>query len=185
MLPYIDGDLDQADPAVATARIAHELRRFRPDVVVTFGPDGAYGHPDHIAISQLTTAAVIEAAACDGDGYPPHRTRKLYYMMLDHELGHVWNRYFGPIVMPVDGVDRTPMEWPDWAITTDVDATEHWQTVWQAVACHQTQLPNYHVLAALPAETHQVLWGRQTFYRVFSAVNGGRAVERDLFDGLT
>ena len=184
MLPYIDGDLDQADPAVATARIARELRRFRPDVVVTFGPDGAYGHPDHIAISQLTTAAVIEAAACDGDGFPAHRTSKLYYMMLDYELGHVWNKYFGPIIMPVDGVDRTPMEWPDWAITTDVDATEYWQTVWQAVACHQTQLPNYHVLAALPVETHQVLWGRQTFYRVFSTVNGGRAVESDLFDGL-
>ena len=27
--------------------------------MITFGPDGAYGHPDHIAISQLTTAAIV------------------------------------------------------------------------------------------------------------------------------
>ena len=49
------------------------IRRVQPDVVVTFGPDGAYGHPDHIAISQFTTAAIIPAAdalkePCDGLG---------------------------------------------------------------------------------------------------------------------
>ena len=32
-----------------------------PLVVVTFGPDGACGHPDHIAISQFTTAAIVAA----------------------------------------------------------------------------------------------------------------------------
>jgi LmbE family N-acetylglucosaminyl deacetylase len=30
-----------------------------PDVIVTFADDGAYGHPDHIAISNATTAAAI------------------------------------------------------------------------------------------------------------------------------
>ena len=45
-----------------SARIVAHLRRVRPDVVVTFGPDGAYGHPDHIAISQFTTAALVAAA---------------------------------------------------------------------------------------------------------------------------
>src|SRR6187401_166300 len=51
-LDYIDGDLDQADPAEAVGRIGAVLRRVRPHVVITFGPDGAYGHPDHIAICQ-------------------------------------------------------------------------------------------------------------------------------------
>ncbi len=55
-LDYIDGDLDQAHPAEAIAKIVGHVRRVQPDVVVTFGPDGAYGHPDHIAICQLTTA---------------------------------------------------------------------------------------------------------------------------------
>jgi hypothetical protein len=39
-------------------------------------------------------------------------------------------------------------------------------------------------LRALPDEHHRNLWGAQTFYRAFSLVNGGREVERDLFEGL-
>jgi len=57
-LDYSDGDLDQVNVAEAIARIVDHLRRVKPHVVITFGPEGAYGHPDHIAISQLTTAAV-------------------------------------------------------------------------------------------------------------------------------
>src|SRR6185295_8747121 len=74
LLGYPDGDLDQANPAEATARIVAHLRRVKPQVVLTFGPDGAYGHPDHIAISQFTTAAIV-AAAADGVVVP-----QLYYI---------------------------------------------------------------------------------------------------------
>ena len=72
LLDYHDSDLDRADPREAVERIAAALRRVRPHVVITFGPDGAYGHPDHIAISQFTTAAIVAAAdpafADDGAG---------------------------------------------------------------------------------------------------------------------
>ena len=61
-LDYTDGDLDQANPAEATAKIVSHLRHVRPQVVITFDPNGAYGHPDHIAICQFTTAAVLAAA---------------------------------------------------------------------------------------------------------------------------
>ena len=40
-LDYIDGDLDQADHAEATRKIATHIRRIQPQVVVTFVPDGA------------------------------------------------------------------------------------------------------------------------------------------------
>src|SRR5205823_14118727 len=83
-LGYIDGELDQANPAEVVAKIARHLRRVKPDVVVTFGPDGSYGHPDHIAISQLTTAAIVAAAdpafSDDDDSLPPHAVSKLYYL---------------------------------------------------------------------------------------------------------
>ena len=62
LLGYPDGALDSVDPAAAQEVIAGHLRRIRPQVVVTFGPEGAYGHPDHIAISQLTTAALVRSA---------------------------------------------------------------------------------------------------------------------------
>jgi LmbE family N-acetylglucosaminyl deacetylase len=51
LLGYPDQRLDCADPREAIARIVGQVRCHRPDVVVTFGPDGAYGHPDHVAIS--------------------------------------------------------------------------------------------------------------------------------------
>ena len=70
LLDYHDQQLDRANPREAVAGIVGHLRRVRPDVVVTFGPDGAYGHPDHMAISQFTTAAIVAAAdpAFAGDG---------------------------------------------------------------------------------------------------------------------
>ena len=78
-LDYVDGELDRADPAEAVARIAGHLRRVRPQVVLTFGPEGGYGHPDHIAISQLTAAAIVRAAdaghACPA-GLAPHTVAK-------------------------------------------------------------------------------------------------------------
>jgi hypothetical protein len=50
LLDYSDQALDRAEPGEVIADIARHLRRIRPAVVVTFGPDGAYGHPDHVAV---------------------------------------------------------------------------------------------------------------------------------------
>ena len=83
LLDYPDQQLGCANPHEAIASIACELRRSRPDVVVTFGPDGAYGHPDHIAICQFTTAAPswrpIRRSSARRRGLPPHAVSKLYY----------------------------------------------------------------------------------------------------------
>ena len=73
---------------------------------------------------------------------------------------------------------------PDWAITTRIDTSAVWPTVWRAVQCHQTQMSIYENLAGLPAEHHRALWGVQEFARVFSLVSGGRTRESDLFEGL-
>jgi LmbE family N-acetylglucosaminyl deacetylase len=185
-LDYIDGDLDQAEPQTAIARIAAHLRRIRPDVVVTFGPDGAYGHPDHIAISQFTAAAIVCAAdpAYSTDGSAPHRINKFYYRVWTQSEFEVYQSVFGEQIMMIDGIGRRPVPWQEWAITTRIDTAAHWPEVWQAVACHRSQLPGYQRLKDLPPEQHQALWGNQGFYRVFSTVNGGRAIENDLFAGL-
>ena len=186
-LDYVDGSLDQADPAKAVAQIAEHLRRGRPHVVITFDPNGAYGHPDHIAISQFTTAAVVAAA---DPGYAlvnslaPHRVSKLYYMAWPQDKFAAYESVFGELVMNIDGVERRTAPWPGWAITTLIDTEAHWPTVWQAILCHKTQLPMYRRLEHLPEEHHKGLWSTQEFYRAFSLVNGGRKRETDLFEGL-
>jgi LmbE family N-acetylglucosaminyl deacetylase len=176
-LNYLDGELDRAEPEEAIGRIARQIGRVRPHVVMTFGPEGTYGHPDHIAISQFTTAAVVRAA-------PTHRVSKLYYLAWRKAHWDAHEAALKKLVSRVDGVDRGVWPWPEWAITTVIDTAEVWPVVWQAVSCHESQMSIYRNLQSVPEDQHVALWGSQDFYRVFSLVNGGRAVERDLFEGL-
>ena len=186
LLDYVDGDLHQAQPSEAMDKIVRLLRRVRPHVVVTFGPDGTYGHPDHIAICQFTTAAIVFAAdpAYDVTGDPPHAVSKLYYMVPTAEELKAYQSVFGDLVMCIDGRERRGAGWQEWAITTQVDTRDYWATVWNAVSCHQTQLPAYAALEKLPEEHHRALWGSRSYYRAYSRVNGGRKLEQDLFEGL-
>ncbi|MBI5566768.1 MAG: PIG-L family deacetylase [Chloroflexi bacterium] len=185
-LDYEDGELDRAEPRAAVAQLVDHFRRIRPDVVVTFGPDGAYGHPDHIAISQFTAAAIVCAAdpGYSIAGLTPWRASKFYYRVWTQSEFDVYQAVFGEQLMTIDGVDRRPVPWHAWAITTRLYTAAYWPSVWQAVACHRSQLPGYQRLKDLPPDHHRALWGSQGFYRVYSAVNGGRAIESDLFAGL-
>jgi LmbE family N-acetylglucosaminyl deacetylase len=54
---YGDGTLASLDQTLLVRDVVRAIREFRPDVIITFGPDGGYGHPDHIAISYATTDA--------------------------------------------------------------------------------------------------------------------------------
>lgn len=62
-LAYEDGMLPWVDVAALEADIRSAVRRVSPDVVVTFDADGLYGHPDHVAVHERTTAAVAAMGA--------------------------------------------------------------------------------------------------------------------------
>jgi len=189
LLDYRDSQLDQARPREAVKVIAEHIRRVRPHVVLTFGPDGAYGHPDHIAISQFTTAAIVAAAdpAVSGDGanaLPAYTVAKLYYVAWPESAWKAYQAAFRILVSKVDGIERQVVPWPDWAITTVIDTRSYWSTVWRAISCHESQVSSFERLKHLSPGDHQALWGHQSFYRVFSTVNGGRSRETDLMEGI-
>ena len=69
-LDHVDGTLADAGFPALVDEIAGVICEFGPDVVITFGPDGGYGHPDHVTISAATTAACQRAA---GPGQRPGR----------------------------------------------------------------------------------------------------------------
>jgi LmbE family N-acetylglucosaminyl deacetylase len=191
MLSYPDGAVDKVQAHTAIRAIVTHIRRIRPHVILTFGPEGAYGHPDHIAISQFTTAAAICAAdiSFDLDGsspldLPPHRAAKLQYLAWRKNKWDAYQAAFHRLASMVDGVERQATPWPDWAVTTEIDTSKYWPVVWKAVCCHQTQMSMYERLEDLTTVQQTALWGSQEFYRVFSSVNGGRKVETDLFEGL-
>ena len=80
VLAYPDGTLQRHRSSLGAAT-ADIMRHFDPDTVITFGADGGYGHPDHVAISELTTAAFRALVRDHNRGqrlyhavFPPRRT---------------------------------------------------------------------------------------------------------------
>ena len=185
-LGYIDGDLDQAPAESIIEEIALHIRDLQPQIVLSFGPEGAYGHPDHIAISQFTTAAIMKAADAQFDllGSQAHRVLKLYNVLWSKPIWDVYQAAFKELSTVVDGEKRLAFPYPEWMITTRLNTEAYWETAWAAVQCHQTQMAIYQNLDQLTPAQHKILWGRQEFYRVFSLVNGGRRKEQDLFEGI-
>src|SRR3954470_13728749 len=188
VLGYPDGAVDTVDAPQAIEAIAGHIRRVQPHVVVTFGPDGAYGHPDHIAISQLTGAAIVCAADPATRLWPemgePHAVSKLYFIAWSAKKWTAYQAALKKLVFKADGEERQAVPWPEWAITTAIDTSAVWPAVWRAVSSHRTQMSIYGKLSELSEEHQRFLWGTQEFYRVFSAVHVGHARETDLFEGL-
>ncbi len=82
-LDYVDGSCGDVAPAEAVGKLRPLFEQIRPDCVITFGPEGLTGHPDHQAVSSWTVEAF--------DRFAPTGSR-LYYAV--HEEG--WFAEFGP-----------------------------------------------------------------------------------------
>jgi LmbE family N-acetylglucosaminyl deacetylase len=153
-LDYVDGHLAEANADEAVGRIVRQLRRFRPDVVVTFAPNGGYGHVDHTAIHRYTLAAIPAAAdpACYPEqiaaGLRPHHVRKVYYgamprrrLLAMREEMLKQGRDFIPggdeATIPVE-----QMGTPDEDITTRIVLNDaEFAAKRRAMAAHATQMP--------------------------------------------
>lgn len=187
-LDYIDGQVDKAPHAEAIAKIVSHIRRIKPQIVVTFPHDGNYGHPDHIAIGQFTNAAIICAADSsykDTENLAPHRVSKLYYMVDGENFVNLIAPFMGDMTFPVDDQLRGENAWKEWMITTRIDMAEYCYTAWRAIQCHKSQLATLGALAEMHEEAATAVLAMQgTFFRAFSLVNGGRVIEKDLFEGL-
>ena len=186
-LDEIDGELGQADSGRVIERLVAEIRQVRPQVVVTFGSDGAYGHPDHIAISQLTTAAIVcaaDAAFLTPVETQPFRVRKLYHRIWTAAEIAVLRSVLGEISIDVDDSLRSMVEWPEWAVSARVDTADFWWEVQCAVLCHRSQVGGNSTLAELGPRDLRLLWGTQQFSRAMSTVEIDQQIESDLFAGL-
>jgi LmbE family N-acetylglucosaminyl deacetylase len=84
---YRDGEIARADAATLIGDIVGFIRRRRPTVILTFGPEGApTGHADHAATSRVAIAAFFLsglATSHPGQDLAPHRAARLYF--------HAWN----------------------------------------------------------------------------------------------
>jgi LmbE family N-acetylglucosaminyl deacetylase len=97
LLDYEDGTLASVPPAVLEAQILDAIRRDRPDVLLTFGPGGITGHPDHLAIHRAATAAFHRARqeglgvqALYYDAVPPERAEEMHLAGLPDGQPNTW-----------------------------------------------------------------------------------------------
>ena len=180
--------MDKANYVEDFGRIVTHIRLINPQVIVTFPPDGNYGHPDHIAIGQFTSAAIICAADAnykDAENLSGWRVSKFHYMVDGENFINLIAPFIGDMTFPVDDQLRGEVAWKEWMVTTRIDMAAYCKTAWKAIQCHQSQLPTLGALAEMDGDAAaSVLAMQGTFYRAFSVVNGGREIETDLFEGL-
>jgi LmbE family N-acetylglucosaminyl deacetylase len=137
VLRHPDGMLPWVDPDVLEADIRDVIVRFQPDVVVTFGEDGLYWHPDHVTVHERTTAAV---ASLDG-GAPA-----LYYVSMPPAamralIEHARGVAGADTPLSIFGIEN-PDAFGDGALppTLVLDAGSFAGQKLAAIKCHRTQL---------------------------------------------
>ena len=187
-LDYPDGALDKVDTArsdrknrrTPSPRQTARRHHIRPGRRVW--PSRSHRHqPADDSRDRVRRGSVVRSGGAIGE---PHRVSKLYFIAWSPKKWTAYQAALRKLVFKVDGEERQAVPWPDWAITTVIDTSRVWPAVWRAVSCHKTQMTIYRKLEELSEEHQRSLWGTQEFYRVFSGVNGGRAQESDLFEGL-
>lgn len=77
LLDWGDGDIPQRNAQEAVAELLKIMKQTAPVVVITFGPDGISGHPDHVALHRLTTEAFRQYAR---SAHPNDMSPQLYYV---------------------------------------------------------------------------------------------------------
>ena len=137
-----------------TERIGREIERLRPDVVITWGPDGGTGHPDHRIVSNIATQLQRAGA--------PGMPERLFHMYLPVESFRLLNPQRGepPLLIPqakyfTVHVPFTP---------ADLEAAK------KGMACHGSQYTAETLQRLLPP-MERVLNGKIAFIPAFSATS--------------
>jgi LmbE family N-acetylglucosaminyl deacetylase len=177
--------LVQTDENVVVRDLVSIIREFRPQVMVTFEPGGAYGHPDHVAISRQTRTA-YEAAA-DPARFPDlgaaHAVAKLYYSGIPRSLGRALaavmraRNYQGPL----SSLDPEALGLPDDQISVRVDAARWQEAKDRAWATHATQRNSGRFMDEMPEEIRRQWSGQECFQLAASRVGPDVPGENDLF----
>jgi LmbE family N-acetylglucosaminyl deacetylase len=147
ILGYPDGGCERMDDRVAVAALEDLIRRVRPDVIVTFGPDGITGHPDHVTISRWATAAWART-----------RSATLLYATLTESFVTRFREVHRRLGLHGDESVWIPDSDVDLAIRLDDDELD---TKREALAAHASQTVD--LAAAIGEETYRVWHGVESF----------------------
>jgi len=161
----------------AAGKLAAIIREERPDVVITYGEDGVYGHPDHIKAHYVTNAAVDLIA---GEGKP---VRKLYYTAIPRTMMEEFMRR-----MPEEARQQNPdmriAGTPDELVTTRIDASAYVDRKRSAFAAHVTQNDPNSWFATMADQIYRLAFGTE-YFQLARGKAGSELPETDVFAGIS
>ena len=179
-LGFPDGEVDQMPLEDLTDAVGQILDEEQPTVVATFGPDGIFGHPDHIAVGAATDAAFLRSALASGTSF-----RRLLHSAVPQSVFERWNSQrrtmgltaFDPAAMyQMRGV-------PDAQIGLTLDCRPVADRIVAGLQQHKSQ---HHVMSDDPEDTER--WKRVTSrsWAVVAWPPGPAATPMltDIFEGL-
>ena len=143
-LDYLDGTLADVDEKEATAQVTAIIQELRPQVLLTWPPDGLSGHPDHVAVSRWTSLAFQRAAALG-----PDAPAALYHLAVPRSVAKAL------------GLSHLH-DVPDEQVTLTVDVTPVWEQKLAAIRCHRTQMGGSPILNE-PEEKRRLFLGTEHF----------------------
>lgn len=158
-------------------RIGALIEKYQPQVVITYDPDGAYQHPDHVHAARAAIGAVEKT------GVPA----KLYLTAMRRSE---WQKIFEALRAAGEDVpewelsdeERRQIEESEARITTEVDITSVLDRKRDALMAHASQITDSW-FSKIPPDVVQSAFGREWFIRVRNQTQAP-VPETDLFTGL-
>ncbi|MFF0394526.1 N-acetyl-1-D-myo-inositol-2-amino-2-deoxy-alpha-D-glucopyranoside deacetylase [Streptomyces sp. NPDC005248] len=191
---FWDTDVDDA-----AAYLVEVIRSVRPQVLVTYDPDGGYGHPDHIQAHRVAMRAADLAAdpayrsgpdaPQEAAGASPHTIDKIYWNRVPRavaEQAFARLRATAPDAFPgIAAIDDVPGVVNDTQITTEIDGAVHAAAKAAAMRAHSTQIAVDGPFFALSNDLGQPVFTTEYYELVRGASGAPEGVrEHDLFAGV-
>jgi len=180
----------QASLEEATGRLVALMRRYRPQVVVTYGEDGGYNHPDHVRTHLVTSAAFQDSGSAGRfpDAGSPWQPSKLYGVAITREsINALWRamRARGLAWPFGDAEQDAPPNWgvPSGRLTASIDVAAQTTRARESLRQHRTQFDPDGPWMRLPDDLARDNLGVEHFTLLRSLV-GIPDHEDDLFAGL-
>ncbi len=182
----------QANVLQVAEKVVRLVRRHKPQVILTFDPNGGYGHPDHIRAHQAATIAYYVA----GDrrifpehveeGLEPWTPLKLYWGAFPRsrwqQFAEAAQKMGVDISAPMQGFLKRAVA--DECVTTRIDVAELVDLKLTALSCHASQMDPNNMFAKIPPDIRKEGLKVETLILAESRVAPRDEIECDLFERL-
>ncbi len=184
------GSFWQAPLDEAALHLVRVIREVRPQVLVTYDPDGGYGHPDHIKAHRVAMRGAELAAdpRCEPGAGPPHEVARIYWNCVPRsavEEGFARLRASGEAAPfpQIAEVSDVPGVVDDAAVDVVVDARAYAKAKQAAMSAHATQITVSGETFALSNGLGQPLLSTEYYRRAAPAGRHDGGTAQDLFAG--